>query len=181
MLACQHDNMKSRGHLMDNVFVLAPFRATQIRPASHPCVLLSSVAGLPVPLSPTALLAEGSRTAGAQPVCPLQVGPRERAHVSPFSGLIKVFSCSSPYFFLSPPFSLVLTPHRSHPSSFDLQYLHHPPVPIVATGNLRNAPPPPRCPRCIEHPAKCEPISGGGWSAKPQSTSCRWQPSLRWL
>lgn len=35
----------------------------------------------------------------------------------------------------------LLTPHWSHQSSFDLQYLHHPPAPIVATGNLRNAPP----------------------------------------
>lgn len=180
MLACQHDNMK-RGHLMDNGVRFGTFQSN-----SHQTSLSSlcpSVKCCWVASSPTALLAEGSRTAGAQPVCPLQVGPRERerAHVSPFSGLIKVFSCSSPYFFLSPPFSLVLTPHRSHPSSFDLQYLHHPPVPIVAMGNLRNAPPPPRCPRCIEHPAKCEPISGGGWSAKPQSTSCRWQPSLRWL
>lgn len=42
-----------------------------------------------------------------------------------------------------PSFSLILllTPHRSHQSSFDLHYLHHPPVPIVATGNLRNGPP----------------------------------------
>ncbi|CAB1420847.1 unnamed protein product [Pleuronectes platessa] len=35
----------------------------------------------------------------------------------------------------------LLTPRCSHQSSFDLQYLHHPPVPIVAKGNLRNAPP----------------------------------------
>lgn len=43
----------------------------------------------------------------------------------------------------SPSFSLmrVPTPHWSHPSSFDLQYLHHPPVPFVAIGNLKNAPP----------------------------------------
>lgn len=161
-------------------FVLAPFRATHIRPASHPCVLLSSVAGLPVPQLLCWLRAPGLQVHSLSAHY-RWARERERAHVSPFSGLIKVFSCSSPYFFLSPPFSLVLTPHRSHPSSFDLQYLHHPPVPIVAMGNLRNAPPPPRCPRCIEHPAKCEPISGGGWSAKPQSTSCRWQPSLRWL
>ncbi len=42
-----------------------------------------------------------------------------------------------------PSFSLIrlLTPRWSHQSSFDLQYLHHPPVPVVATGNLRNAPP----------------------------------------
>lgn len=85
-------------------------------------------------LSPTALCAESSMTAGAQPVCPLQVGPRERAHISPSSWLIKTFSCSSPS-------SPSLTPCWSHQSSFDLQYLHHPPAPIVATENLRNGPP----------------------------------------
>lgn len=41
--------------------------------------------------------------------------------------------------------------------------------------------PSPPCPQCSQHPDKCEPISGGGWSAKPQSTSSRWQPSLWWL
>lgn len=134
MLACQRDNMKSRGHLMDNGIRFGTFQSNSHRTSLSS--LCPSVKCCWVASSPTALLAEGSRTAGAQPVCPLQVGPRERerAHVSPFSGLIKVFSCSSPYFFLSPPFSLVLTPHRSHPSSFDLQYLHHPPSPLWLWG-----------------------------------------------
>lgn len=29
----------------------------------------------------------------------------------------------------------------SHQSSLDLQYLHHAPLPIVTTGNVKNAPP----------------------------------------
>lgn len=69
---------------------------------------------------------------------PTTGGPkRERAHISPSSWLIKTFSCSSP----SSSLIRLLTPRWSHQSSFDLQYLHHPPVPIVATGNLRNGPP----------------------------------------
>lgn len=116
---------------MDNVL---SFGATQIRTSSNLSILLSSVAG-----SASSSLPLCSRTAGAQLVLPLQVGPRERAHISPSSWLIKTFSCSSPS--SSPSSSLIrlLTPHWSHQSSFDLQYLHHPPVPIVATGTLRNA------------------------------------------
>lgn len=91
-------------------------------------------------LSPSALCTEGSRIAGAQPVCPLQVGPRESELTShPPLGSLKPSAVPLP----PPSFSLIrlLTPRWSHQSSFDLQYLHHPPVPIVATGNLRNGPP----------------------------------------
>lgn len=63
-------------------------------------------------LSPSALCAEGCGTAGAQPVCPLQVGPRERAHISPSSWLIKTFSCSSPL--LPPPASYGCSHHADH-------------------------------------------------------------------
>jgi len=59
--------------------------------------------------TPAALCAVGPRTAGAQPVCPLQVGPRERAHISPSSWLIKTFSCSSP-----PPLPLPASRGCSH-------------------------------------------------------------------
>lgn len=88
--------LKNREHLMNNVLSFATFEPLTIRPASHPCVLLSSVAGLPVPLSPTALCV--LRAPGLQ-VHSLSAHYRwaqEGARISPSSWLIKTFSCSPP-------------------------------------------------------------------------------------
>lgn len=46
------------------------------------------------------------------------------------------------YTFSRPPLICPLPPSAcSHQSSLDLQYLHHPPLPIVTSGNVKNAPP----------------------------------------
>lgn len=115
------------------------------------------------------------RTAGGKPVCPLEVGSRRTSHTSSSSWLIKVFSCSSQYHFR-------FHADVSHPSGFDLYYLHHT---VHCT-----------CCDCGESAECPSPFSGlwvasilpnasqsfdGGWSAKPQSTSSRWQLSLWWL
>lgn len=112
MLACQHDNMKSRGHLMDNGVRFGTFQSN-----SHQTSLSSlcpSVKCCWVASSPTALLAEGSRTAGAQPVCPLQVGPRERELTShPSLGSLKSLAAPPPTSSSLPP-SAWCSRHTDH-------------------------------------------------------------------
>lgn len=110
---------------------------------------------------------------------PTTGGPqREWAHISPSSWLIKTFSCSSPSSLLQPhtaAHTTLITPIKLWFTVFTPSSCPH-----CGYRESEEWPSPP-CPQCSQHPAKCEPIGGGGWSAKPQSASSRWQPSLWWL
>ena len=164
--------------------VLSPSRHNQ---TSHPHVLLSRAAGLPVPRPPPpphrCECAEGSRTAGAQPACSLQVGPRERSYLTLLLAHsdLQLFPLPSPS-----PLPSLLQPHAAAHATLitpiKLWFTVFTPSSCPHCGKRESEEcPSPPCPQCSQHAAKCEPISGGGWSAKPQSTSTRWQPSLWWL
>lgn len=108
-------------------------------------------------LCPSVKCCWAARTAGAQPVCRLQVGPRERAHISPSSWLIKTFSC--------PP--LLPQPHTAAHTMLitpiKLWFTVFTPSSCPHCGYREcEECPSPACPQCSQHPVKCEPINGGG-------------------
>lgn len=145
---------------------LEHLQSIQSRHASHPCVLVTSVAG-------------AARTAGAQPLWWLQVGPRERVPICPaWLGSLKP-SAAHPSL-LHPPSTSACSHRADHTNQALIYSIYTILISLHCDYRECEKCPSPACP----HPAKCEPINGGGGgvrSAKPQSTSSRWQPSLRWL